>query len=144
MTANVLLVRHAEAAGGAVDAERRLTAAGRVAFADLLGRIGPGLDVRRVLTSPFRRARETAELLARSAGASVEHEDELASGHCGGRELLALARRAGPGVALVGHNPEVAEAIALAAGKQVPVPPGTIAALDLSGPDPVVSWVRHP
>jgi phosphohistidine phosphatase len=144
VTGAVFLVRHAEAAQGGVDAERRLSAAGRAAFADLLQMLGPRLDPRRVLTSPFRRARETAELLARSAGATVEESDDLASGHGGGRELLAAAREAGPGAALVGHNPEVAEALAIAAGKGVPVPQGTVAALDLSGPAPRLLWLRSP
>jgi phosphohistidine phosphatase len=138
------LVRHAEAATGGVDADRRLTAAGRAAFSDLLTGLGPRLSVKRVLTSPFRRARETAEILSRATGAPALPEDELASGHCGGRELLALLRQEGTGTALVGHNPEVAEAVALAAGRDVPVPPGTVAAIDLSGAAPRLSWVRCP
>jgi phosphohistidine phosphatase len=144
VTGPVLLVRHAEAAQGGADAERRLTAAGRAAFADLLQMLGTRVDVRRVLVSPFRRARETGEMLARACGATVEILDDLASGHGGGRELLELARTAGPGAALVGHNPEVAEALALAAGKSVPVPPGTVAALELGGPGPRLLWVRGP
>ena len=144
MTAPVLLVRHAEAASGSPDAERRLTDAGRTAFADLLGTLADRLAVTRVLASPFRRARETAGILARATGAPVEELDDLASGACSGRELLALCREAGPGAALVGHNPEVAEALALAAGRSVPVPPGTIAALDVSGADPRLVWVRSP
>lgn len=144
MSADVYLVRHAEAAAGGADADRRLTATGKASFAGLLEMVGPKLAVKRVLASPFRRARETAEILARTAGAAVEPCDDLASGHAGGRELLALAREAGPGAALVAHNPEVAEALAIAAGKSVPVPPGTIAALDLSGPVPRLLWVRSP
>lgn len=138
------LVRHAEAAAGGMDAERPLTAAGRAAFSSLLSALGPGLRVTRVLSSPFRRARETARLLAAATGAPQDVEEDLASGHAGGRELLALLRAAGPGAALVGHNPEVAEALALAAGHEVAVPPGTVAAVDLAGPAPRLSWVRSP
>ena len=144
MSGPVFLVRHAEATAGGVDVERRLSAAGRQAFGDLLQMIGPKLEVTRVLSSPFRRARETADLLARYAGATTEVEDDLASGHAGGRELLDLVRRAPPGTALVGHNPEVSEALALAGGKKVSVPPGTVAALDVSGASPVLLWVRSP
>jgi phosphohistidine phosphatase len=144
VTSPVFLVRHAEAAEGAPDADRRLTASGRAAFSNLLAMLGPGLSVTRIRSSPFRRARETADLLAHATGAPAEPEDELASGHGNGRELLELARDAGPGTALVGHNPEVAEALAIAAGKQVPVPPGTVAALDLSGPVPRLMWSRSP
>ncbi len=144
MTALAFLVRHAEAASGGTDAERRLTPAGRAAFADLLSTLGPRLSVKRILASPFRRARETAEILSRATGVAAEPLDDLASGHDTGRELLALARREGAGTVLVGHNPEVAEAIALAAGKGQPVPPGTVAAIDLSGPAPRLSWLRSP
>ncbi len=144
MTSPVFLVRHAQAAEGGPDAERRLTAAGRAAFSDLLGLLGPSLPVTRIRSSPFRRARETAALLAHATGVGAEPEEELASGHGSGRELLELARLAGPGSALVGHNPEIAEALAIAAGERVPVPPGTIAALDLSGPAPRLLWSRSP
>ncbi len=144
MTAAVYLVRHAEAAAGGSDFDRRLTATGRTSFSDLVQAIGPKLAVARVLASPFRRAHETADILAHAVGAAAEPCEDLASGHAGGRELLALARESGPGAALVGHNPEVAEALSIAAGKSVPVPPGTIAALDLSGPAPRLLWVRSP
>ncbi len=144
MTPPVFLVRHAEAQGGGLDADRPLTAAGRNAFSGLLGMLGPKLAVNRVLSSPFRRARETADILAHATGAPAKPVDELASGHASGRELLALARESGAGAALVGHNPEVAEALAIAAGKPVAVPPGTVAALDLSGARPRLLWVRSP
>ena len=144
MTTPVFLVRHAEASDGVPDADRRLTAGGREAFSALLSTLGPRLSVTRIRSSPFRRARETADLLARATGAATEPEEELASGHGTGRELLELARHAGPGAALVGHNPEVAEALSIAAGKQVAVPPGTVAALDLSGPAPRLLWSRSP
>jgi phosphohistidine phosphatase len=142
----VYLVRHAEAAGGegGPDADRRLTGRGRAAFERLLSSLGPALAVKRVLASPFLRAQETAEILRRSTGAPVEPADELASGQASGRELLAFARQAGPGSALVGHNPEIAEAVALAAGETSPVPPGTIAALDLSGQRARLLWLRSP
>jgi len=142
----VYLVRHAEAGAGVdgKDADRKLTERGRAGFERLLASLGSSLIVKRILSSPFRRARETAELLGLAAGAPVEPSDDLASGHASGREVLALARQAGPGAALVGHNPEIAEAIALASGSPAPVPPGTIAALDLSRPRPRLLWLRSP
>ena len=87
----------------------------------------------RIVTSPFRRAVETATLLAEITGAPIEEDPALASGASTGTQLLALARRLGPGTALVGHNPELGEAIALAAGHEVEVPPGTIAAVSPRG-----------
>jgi len=144
VTSAVYLVRHAEAEAGGRDADRRLTSSGKAAFSGLLKALGPELAPVRILSSPFRRARETASILALATGAPAEPSDDLASGHAGGRELLELARQAGAGTALVGHNPEVAEAVAIAAGKALPVPPGTVAALDLSGPAPRLLWLRSP
>jgi phosphohistidine phosphatase len=146
VSAEVYLIRHAEAGAGVgvKDADRRVTPNGRAAFQRLLAALGPTLAVRRILVSPFLRARETAELLGHATGAPVEPSDDLSSGHASGRELLALARQAGPGAALVGHNPEIAEAIAAAGGGATPVPPGTVAALDLGGARPRLLWVRSP
>jgi phosphohistidine phosphatase len=142
----VFLVRHAEAAPGVggTDADRQLTVRGRAGFERLLASLGPTLAVRRVLSSPFHRALETAGILGRATGAPVEAADDLASGHASGLEVLALARQAGAGAALVGHNPDIAEAVALAAGDTAPVPPGTVAAIDLSGGRPRLLWLRSP
>jgi phosphohistidine phosphatase len=137
------LIRHAraeqDAPGG--DQARRLTPGGRAEFQQKLARLGARLRPTRILASPFVRARQTAELLsAACGGVEVEVEPRLASGASTGDELLALAREAGRGVALVGHNPEVAEAVALAAeGRDHEVPPGTVAALDRGGR---IAWVE--
>jgi len=131
------LVRHARAEkhapGG--DAARRLTAGGRAEFEEKVRRLGARLRPARILTSPFARARQTAELLsAACGGVEVEDDPRLASGASTGASLLALARQAGPGVALVGHNPELAEAVALAGGGAgAEVPPGAVAGLDRAG-----------
>lgn len=137
------LVRHAKAEGSAPggDAARRLTEQGRRHFEALLAALGPDLAVGRVVTSPFARARETAALLAAATGAPVAEEPRLASGASDGRALLSLAASLGVGAALVGHNPEIADAIALAGQGGVEVPPGTVAAL---GPDGRLRWLRRP
>lgn len=133
--ARVYLVRHAaaEPAGPGGDAARPLSVEGRASFRELVRSLGARLEVERVLTSPARRARESAEILAELTGAAVEAEEELAAGRSGGAELLALLRRRGGGHALVGHNPELGEAIALALGSAPPVKAGTVAAFELSG-----------
>jgi len=75
----------------------------------------------------------------------VEEEPALGAGASSGAELLALARRAGPGAALVGHNPEIADAVSRAAGRDLPVPPGAIAAIDLDAAGPArLAWLRPP
>jgi len=146
MTVRVYLVRHgaAEPQGPGGDAARRLTPAGRAEFEAHLGALGAVLAPARVLSSPLVRARETAALLAASARAPLVQEPALRSGASGGRALLALARRKGAGTALVGHNPEIAEAIALAAGRELSVPPGAVAAVDLDGAVARLAWLRAP
>lgn len=140
------LVRHGEAepkdARG--DAARALTRAGRERVAALAAALAGRLAVRRIATSPFARARETAVLLARATGAPVEEEPALAAGASSAHELLALGRRLGAGAALVGHNPEVAEAIAAAAGRHVEVRPGTVAAIDWDGEAFRLAWIEAP
>ena len=143
MARRLYIVRHAKAEGSAPDgdAARRLTDKGRRHFEALLARLAGDLRVSRILTSPFTRARETAALLAEATGAPVEVEPRLASGRSSGREVLALGVAAGPGVALVGHNPELAEAIALAGGEAAEVPPGSVAALKADGR---LDWLESP
>ncbi len=145
-TVRIYLVRHGKAdrtaAGG--DAARRLTPEGRARFFALAGALAEKLQLTRVVTSPLARARETAEILAAATGAPLEEDPELASGRSTARDLLALARRAGAGVALVGHNPEMAEAIVLAAGRDEKVKPGTVAAVDLHERGAKLSWIEAP
>ncbi len=134
-------MRHAKAEPSAPggDAARPLTEKGRRRFAELAGELAGSLKLSRIVTSPFTRARETAALLAEATGAPVEVEPRLASGASSGREVLALGAALGPGVALVGHNPELAEAVALAGGQGTEVPPGAVAAVKLDGR---LDWLR--
>jgi phosphohistidine phosphatase len=150
MPSRVYLVRHARAEkeppeGEQGDAARRLTPHGRALFLALARTLVPDLGATRVLTSPFARARETAEILAALSGVPLEEEPLLASGASGGRALLDLARRAGPGVVLVGHNPELAEAVALAADGEQRVRPGSVAAVELEPSGAArLAWLEAP
>ena len=145
MTVRFFLVRHGKAEGQASsDAARRLTAEGRDAFAAHARANAPRLPVSRIVTSPLVRARETAALLGVVTGAPVEEDDALASGASSGRGVLALGARLGAGAALVGHNPEFAEAIAIAAGKGEEVRPGAIAAIDVDGASYRLGWLAQP
>jgi len=141
----IYLVRHGQAeehaqSGG--DAARALTAEGRARFEALAAALAGRMKVARVVTSPLRRARQTAEVLARISGAPLAEEEALASGRSSGRALLELALGAGAGTALVGHNPEVAEAIAFAAGGEQKVKPGTVAAIELGAGSPRLVWIE--
>jgi phosphohistidine phosphatase len=139
------LVRHARAepkAPGEMDAARRLTPDGRATFSALARALAPRLSVSRVVASPYARARETAELLAAATGASAAEEPALAAGASSGSELLALGRRLGAGVALVGHNPELAEAVSAAAGRSADLRPGAVAAVDVDGDRLRLAWLE--
>jgi phosphohistidine phosphatase len=141
------LVRHgrAEATNPGGDAARRLLREAREALTEHFRALERDeLELDRILTSPFVRARETAELLTAATGAPLEESDALASGRSSGAELLRLGARLGRGVALVGHNPEMAEAISAAAGRKVDVPPGAVAAIELEGEGFRLAWSRAP
>jgi phosphohistidine phosphatase len=140
------LVRHAEAeeGRGAGDAARRLTADGRARFARLVESIRPELRVRKVLTSPLARARETAAILAGATGAAADVEEALGPGRSTGGELLRLGRETGDGAALVGHNPEIAEAVVLAAGGPRRVGPGSVAAVGADDVGYRLLWLHSP
>jgi phosphohistidine phosphatase len=140
------LVRHAKAEpkGAGDDAARRLTAEGRARFAAHASATAPRLALARIATSPLARARETADLLAAATGAAVADEDALASGASRGRDVLELGRRLGAGAALVGHNPELQEAVALVAGRDVEVKTGAIAAIDADDRGYRLAWLEAP
>jgi phosphohistidine phosphatase len=143
MSACFYLIRHAraEATAPAGDQHRQLTPAGRDAFRETVASLAGRLEVRRIHASPVLRARQTGDLLSALTGAPLEEEEELSSGTCSGRQLLQLGRELGAGAALIGHNPEVAQAIALASGRDADVPPGTVAAIGLDGR---LAWIARP
>jgi phosphohistidine phosphatase len=146
MTAHrIYLVRHAKAEKKArSDPERRLTPEGWSHFEAHARALAARLKLRSVVCSPFVRARETAAILAGATGAPVSEDHRLAAGASDGAGLLALVREAPAGAALVGHNPEIAEAIATVAGRDLEVKPGTIAALDVSGREVSLAWLELP
>jgi phosphohistidine phosphatase len=142
----VYLVRHgrAEARNPGGDASRRLTPEGASAFEAMARGLGPELSVSRVVTSPLLRARQTALILSAVTGARLDEAPELSAGASEPRELLALAVRLGPGTALVGHNPELADAASAAAGSRVDFPAGAVAALDVVDREARLAWLRVP
>jgi len=101
----LLLVRHGIAEDrlpGRPDEERALTRRGRERFeGSALGVLALGAHPTRVLTSPLRRARETAQILADTCGGRIEVAQELAAAP--GDDLLRLLR--GKDAAAVGHEP---------------------------------------
>jgi phosphohistidine phosphatase len=141
----LVLIRHAEAAGGPVDVERPLTERG----AGQAASIGPwlersGLVPDRVLVSPARRAAQTWERVAVAAAtATVEPRIYVNTVEA----LLDAIRQTPddvPTLALVGHNPSIGElASALDGGQGDPAarqrldrgyPTGGVAVLAVGSP----------
>ena len=141
---DLLVIRHAiatERVEGADDHDRPLTGRGiKRMKAAVRGLDNFGIEIARVLHSPWRRAVETAELLepivrGRLADAMISTEHLIGSPRA---ELLAqLAEHGVVGsVAVVGHEPWLGELIALLTfgdarvGESIPLKKGGVAWLD--------------
>ena len=102
------LLRHADAADGVPDDARPLTDKGirqAQAAGQALAQIGVRLDA--CLSSPKRRAMQTAELACEPLGVAVTTETELSGGPFDAEELAARL----PDVMLVGHDPSISLAL---------------------------------
>ena len=111
----IFLVRHgaAEDDHPLGDAARALTRSGREAFRTLAAEIGPELGLRGIVSSPLVRAVQTAEILAEATGVDdVRIDAALIAEQATTAGITALAQHLGPGWALVGHNPSLAQAYA--------------------------------
>jgi phosphohistidine phosphatase len=151
MSCTLYLVRHGIAAvpsADALDADRALTAEGTrkiTRVASGLQRLGVEPDV--ILSSPLRRARETAALLANALAPqhSVEVYEALAPGGAPADVLRGLrVYRSAHHLVLVGHQPDLGElASQLLAGSPgrvcLPFKKGAVAAIDVSSLPPRAS-----
>jgi phosphohistidine phosphatase len=130
----VFLVRHgaAEDDHPLGDEARALTGTGRQAFRALADEIGPSLGLRGIVSSPLVRAVQTAEILAQACDVDdVRIDAALIADHATAAGITALAMRLGPGWALVGHNPSMAQTYARwmdADGDEIELRKGAIAA----------------
>ena len=124
----IWLLRHGDAEDGdGDDAARRLTAKGerQATSAGLaLAALGAAIDC--CLASPRVRAAETARLAAEPLGVEVELAPELAGG---GFDPLALAAGRGE-VLIVGHEPDLSDAVAALTGARVQMKKGGLAAVE--------------
>jgi phosphohistidine phosphatase len=120
-------LRHAEAAEGSPDAERPLTERGRrdaTAAGSALAVVGAPLEV--CLTSPKRRAVETARLACEALGVEVVVEPALGGGPFDPKEVAAGLEDA----LLVGHDPDFSLAVHRLTGAQVRLRKGGLAGVD--------------
>jgi phosphohistidine phosphatase len=148
------VIRHAtaEEPGGKPDAERALSPGGREE-ARTAGRalraLKAGLE--RIVSSPYARARETAELIAQGLEPAppVEVRDALASGASPEALLKLLGDVPGREVALVGHQPDLGHFLAvmldMSGSGVISFRPATVACLEV---DPEfrfrLLWFRNP
>ena len=111
----IYLVRHAIAESHSApkpDAERALTEEGRTKMKGVArGLRALDVDIDLVLTSPLRRARETAEILAEELGGlEIEELAPLASGGSPSKVMEGLRpHRKLDSIALVGHEPDLGQ-----------------------------------
>lgn len=125
----VILVRHAKAGPGEVDALRPLTVSGQES-ARMLGLLLADREPDAVVSSPLLRARETAIAIAAASGLEAEVDDRLSPG----ADLDALrATVAGRGetVIAVGHQPDCSEIAFALTGRELSFPTAGFAALEL-------------
>jgi len=160
MSCTLYLLRHgiaADAAAGLSDADRALTAEGARKLKGIAGglkRLGLSPDV--VLSSPLRRAQETAAVLVAGVNPSlpVEVYDRLAPGHSASDVVSALRPyRGAQQIVLVGHQPDLGElASYLLTGAPGRVPfafkKGGVAAIEVSSVPPrsagLLLWFATP
>jgi phosphohistidine phosphatase len=106
---DVWLLRHAAAedqAPSGRDADRKLTPEGAArasAVARGLAEMASGIEA--VLSSSYRRAKETAEPAAKALGVAVTESRALEPGHSPDEVLKQLAASSWEQVLLVGHEP---------------------------------------
>lgn len=114
------LMRHGEAvrSGPYADADRPLTASGETEIAAASrGLVHLGVQPALVLTSPARRCRRTAAIVARALGRRVQSLEALAGGRPPHSILRALAPwAAAPELFVVGHEPDLAALVAHLSG----------------------------
>ncbi len=141
----IYLIRHGEAAASGqagADGARALTDRGRREVAGVgagLRALGVALD--RILTSPLRRAQETADLLAREFAADAPIRETLAELDGSAPPAAILAALGGVAseetVAVIGHMPGLGELVTLAitgvGASGIPLATASVARIDFEG-----------
>jgi len=122
----IWLLRHGEAAEGRPDEERPLTELGeRQARAAGLALAKIGVDIEVCLTSPKKRALDTARLACEALGLEWSVDDRLKGGPFDPEELVGDAE-----ALLVGHDPDFSAAVHAATGAQVRMKKGGLAGIE--------------
>jgi phosphohistidine phosphatase len=123
----IWLLRHGEAAEGHPDDDRPLTERGEEqarAAGAALAKLGVQIEL--CLSSPKRRAADTARLACESLGVEVTLEPRLKGGPFDPEDLVGDV----PETLLVGHDPDFSAAVHSATGAQVRMKKGGLAGLE--------------
>lgn len=157
MPFTLFLVRHAIAADAGPeypdDAERPLTHQGTARFRKEVTALGTlGVEIDCILTSPFVRARQTAEIIREKyRDASLVETGALAPGGSYPAVVAALGRTQNcASVALVGHAPDIGELAARLLGTRgaIDFKKGAICCIDLASLPPTapgtLRWFVQP
>lgn len=124
----IWLLRHGEAEDGTPDEERPLTKKGEEesrAAGRALQRLGVEVDA--CVSSPKKRALQTAQIACEPFGIEPEVDERLAEGPFDAREV---AGHKGDNVLLVGHDPDFSLAVNNLTGAQVRLKKGAVAGVD--------------
>jgi phosphohistidine phosphatase len=122
----IWLLRHGEAAEGRPDDQRPLTELGeRQARAAGLALAKIGVNIDLCLSSPKKRALDTARLACEALGVEATVDDRLKGGPFDPEELVGDAD-----ALLVGHDPDFSAAVHAATGAQVRMKKGGLAGLE--------------
>jgi phosphohistidine phosphatase len=135
------------------DSQRRLTKKGKDKTAEVVQRLRGKLDPEVILTSPYVRARETAEIAAGNLKLkeSVEPSDALYPGSSVEETLVELVSRKEERLMVVGHNPHLENLVSALIGRSfagVELKKAAVACIEL-GPTPrmgegVLKWLSTP
>jgi len=123
----IWLLRHAEAADGSPDADRKLTKKGkRQAKNAGLALKALGVKPEACFSSPKVRSADTARLACEALGVDFTLEPKLAGGPFDPEALAAGLKN----VLLVGHDPDLSMALHAATGAQARMKKGGLAAIE--------------
>ena len=116
----VFLIRHAKADPGEPDELRALNERGEAEAREVGERLAQdGVCPDAVLSSPFLRARQTADAIARATGTPAEVDERLAPGATVD-DLRAAVNGRGDTVVVVGHQPDCGQIAAAVTGGREP------------------------
>ena len=129
------LLRHAKADNTLPDLERDLTSRGR-RQAQEIGRwmAEKGIRPDLILSSPAKRAKETAHLCSKQAGyqGKIHLEDDLYEADMDKYlDIIADLKNKYDSVLIVGHNPHISAAVTILTGEHLNMSTGMLACIEI-------------